>query len=588
MNANSNIYRRLLNYVLPYRKQMIIAYGAMIIGTVSKLFIPAAVQRAIDDGISAGQTDALIESGLTIMGLSLIAGTVSFLFFYYGHWLSHRVGYDFRNDFYNAVQRLPFSFHDKAQTGDLMSRATSDISEAQWFAGIRAAELINICFTLFATVIAMLRYDVRLALIGLIPMPVLIFATIRFGNTVRPLFKVIQGHLGSLSSTMQESLTGIRVVKAFAREPHELGKFDSDNDAWYTARVNMVKVWGNNWPLFTLLISSSLFLLLWFGGPAAIDDSNAITVGALTALIQYVLMMQGPVQQLGFVVNRAATAGVAAGRVFEIMDQTNEVEDRPDAIALGRIGGTVVFDNVTFGYDATNPILKDISFSAESGQRIALIGPTGSGKSTIINLLPRFYEQQEGSITVDGHDIRSVTARSLRDNIGTVLQDTFLFSTTIAGNIEYGRRTATREEIIAAAKAARAHDFIMSFPQGYDTSVGERGVTLSGGQKQRIAIARALLVNPSILVLDDALSAVDTETEHLIQQALDELMHGRTTFIIAQRLLTLKGADQILVIDDGRIVERGTHEELLELGGLYWEMYDLQLRDQEEVAALAA
>ena len=587
MNEKTNDYRRLLSYVLPYRKQMILAYGGMMLGTVSRLFIPRAVKSAIDNGLAAGNSRALFEAGAAIMGLSLIAGVVSFLFVYYGHWLTHRVAFDFRNDFYNAVQSLPFSFHDKAKTGDLMSRATSDISEAQWFAGIRAAELVNILFMLIATVVAMLWIDVRLALIGLIPIPILVFATIRFGNTVRPLFKVIQRHISTLSSTMQESLTGIRVVKAFAREPHELAKFDADNDAWYDARVHMVKVWGNNWPLFTLLVSSSLFLLLWFGGPRAMSG-DGFTSGDLYALIAYVLMMQAPVQQLGFVVNRAATAGVAAGRVFEIMDQPNDVADRADAIELERVRGDVAFENVTFGYDANQPILKDVSFSAESGQRIALIGPTGSGKSTIINLLPRFYEQQAGRITVDGHDIRNVTARSLRNNIGTVLQDTFLFSTTIAGNIEYGRRTTTRDEVIAAAKAARAHDFIMEFPDGYDTSVGERGVTLSGGQKQRIAIARALLVNPAILVLDDALSAVDTETEHLIQMALDELMQGRTTFIIAQRLLTLKNADQILVIDNGRIIERGTHEELLDLGGLYWEMYDLQLRDQEEVAALAA
>ncbi len=565
---------------------MFLAYGAMALGTISKLYIPRAVKYAIDDGLSVGNPSALLRAGAIILGLSIIAGVVSFLFIYYGHWLTHRVAFDIRNDFYNAVQSHPFSFHDKAKTGDLMSRATSDISEAQWFAGIRAAELINILIMLLATVIAMLTINVPISLVGLIPIPILIFATIRFGNTVRPLFKVIQRHISTLSSTMQESLTGIRVVKAFAREPYELEKFDADNEAWYTARVHMVKVWGNNWPLFTLLVSSSIFLLLWFGGPQAMDGST-FSSGDLYALIAYVLMMQGPVQQLGFVVNRAATAGVAAGRVFEIMDQPNEVADKENALVLGRVKGDIAFEQVTFGY-SKQKILHDVSFSAESGQRIALIGPTGSGKSTIINLLPRFYEQQSGRITVDGHDIRDVTARSLRDNIGTVLQDTFLFSSTIAGNIEYGRRTATRAEVIAAAKAAHAHDFIMTFPDGYDTSVGERGVTLSGGQKQRIAIARALLVDPRILILDDALSAVDTETEHLIQTALDELMQGRTTLIIAQRLLTLKNADTILVLDQGRIVERGTHEELLEKGGLYWEMYDLQLRDQEEVAALSA
>ncbi|MCK5923554.1 MAG: ATP-binding cassette domain-containing protein, partial [Methylococcales bacterium] len=524
---------------------------------------------------------ALFNAGLIIMGLSLVAGVVSFLYSYYGHWLTHRVAYDFRNDFYNAIQGLPFSFHDSAHTGDLMSRATSEISEAQWFAGIRSAELVNICFMLTATTIAMLMVNVRVTVIGLLPIVVMVFAVIRFGGIVRPLFKLIQGNLGTLSSTMQESLTGIRVVKAFAREPYEIEKFNQDNDTWYSSRVRMVRVWGKNWPLFTLLVSSSILIILWVGGPMTVEG-GVLSKGDLFILISYVLMMQGPVQQLGFVVNRAATAGVAAGRVFEIMDRPNEVADRPNALALERATGQVDFEQVTFGYNSEQTILHEVSFSAEPGQRIALIGPTGSGKSTIINLLPRFYEQQAGRILVDGHDIRDLTARSLRDNIGTVLQDTFLFSTTIAGNIEYGRRTATRDEVIAAAKAARAHGFIMQFPNGYDTAVGERGVTLSGGQKQRIAIARALLTDPAILVLDDALSSVDTETEHLIQLALEELMQGRTTFIIAQRLLTLKGADTILVLDDGRIVERGTHDELLAHNGLYREMYDLQLKDQDQ------
>jgi len=303
-------------------------------------------------------------------------------------------------------------------------------------------------------------------------------------------------------------------------------------------------------------------------------------------MASYVLMLNGPVQRLGFLVNLAATAGASATRAFEIMDMPDEISDRPDAIELEDVQGHIEFKNVSFAYESGERVLHDVSFEAHPGETLALIGPTGSGKSTLINLIPRFYEVDEGQILIDGHDIRDVTQKSLRQHIGTVMQESFLFSSSIAENIAYGRPDASREEIEEAAKAARAHDFILSFPEGYETRVGERGVTLSGGQKQRISIARALLTDPRILILDDSLSNVDTETEHLIQQALGELMEGRTTFIIAQRLVTLKNADRILVLDGGRIVERGTHDQLLAQDGLYRRIYDLQLKDQEEFRAL--
>jgi ATP-binding cassette subfamily B protein len=332
------------------------------------------------------------------------------------------------------------------------------------------------------------------------------------------------------------------------------------------------------------LVASSIFLLLWFGGPRAL--AGEITIGSLFALISYVLMLSGPVQRLGFLVNLMATAGASASRVFEIIDTPNEVEDKPDAISLDKAKGEVIFEDVGFAYREGLPILQDVTFYAKPGQRVALIGPTGSGKSTVTNLIPRFYEATAGRVLIDGHDVRDLQVKSLRQHIGIVLQDPFLFSQTIAENIAYGRSNATTDEIIAAAKAARVHDFTVGFPEGYETRVGERGVTLSGGQKQRIAIARALLNDPRILILDDSTSSVDTETEHLIQEALDILMEGRTTFIIAQRLLTLKNADYILVLDKGQIVERGKHDSLLAQDGLYRQIYDLQLRDQEEFVAM--
>jgi ATP-binding cassette subfamily B protein len=431
---------------------------------------------------------------------------------------------------------------------------------------------------------AMIIESATLAIYVMIPLAALTFTAIYFGNTIRPLFKRIQEQMGLVAAIMQESMTGIGVVKAFAREPYELAKFDKENEIWFERRFRANSIWANYWPLFTLILSSAIFMLLFFGGPQAIDGT--ITVGSLFAMISYVLMLNAPVSHLGFVVNMAATAGASAARVFEIVDTPNEVEEPADAIDLSDIRGEVTFEHVSFAYGEGRVTLDDINFTARPGQVVALIGPTGSGKSTVINLIPRFYDPTSGRVLIDGMDIRTVRLKSLRRNIGTVLQSPFLFNATIAENIAYGRPDASMDEIIAAARSAAAHEFISSFPQGYETTVGERGVTLSGGQKQRIAIARAILRNPQILILDDSTSSVDTETEHIIQQALAVIMHGRTTFIIAQRLLTLKSADMILVLDGGRIVQRGRHDELLRQDGLYREIYDLQLRDQEEFVSL--
>ncbi|MBK7894440.1 MAG: ABC transporter ATP-binding protein [Candidatus Promineifilaceae bacterium] len=581
-----HIYQRLLGYLKPYRKQLFLAYFSMLFATLLNLFVPQIIKDAIDNGLAAGESRALFVAGGVILGIAVVRGVAGFGQFFYGEWLTHRVSYDLRNHFYNSVQSLPFSFHDRTLTGDLMSRATSDIAETERFVGTGLMGLISTNLLLLGVIVAMLLESMQLSLLGLIPVPLLIYATIRFGNTVRPMFNLIQEQMGVLSSTMQESMTGINVVKAFAREPHELTKFDEQNDEWFDRRFGLIKTWANNWPLFTFLVAASLFLLLWFGGPRAL--AGEITVGSLFALISYVLMLGAPVQRLGFLVNLAATAGASAKRVFDIIDTPSEIEEVAGALELARLDGSVAFREVDFAYRQDRPILAGITFDAAPGQTIALIGPTGSGKSTVTNLIPRFYDPTAGQILVDGIDVREVQVQSLRRQIGIVLQDPFLFSQTVAENIAYGRPHASREEIVAAAKAARAHGFITEMPEGYDTRVGERGVTLSGGQKQRVAIARALLTDPRILILDDSTSSVDTETEHLIQEALAVLMEGRTTFVIAQRLLTLKSADMILVLDNGRIVQRGTHDQLLAEGGLYREIYDLQLKDQEAFVALEA
>jgi ATP-binding cassette subfamily B protein len=576
--------RRLLGYLRPYNRHVIVAYAAMLLGTVLNLVVPQIIAWAIDYGLATGRAAALVVAGAIIMGIALVRGALGFAQRFYGEWLTHRVAYDLRNDFYNAVQYQPFAFHDQSHTGDLMSRATSDIGEAERFAGIGLMDLLATILLVIGVMVAMMLESVPLALLAMIPFPVLIYTTLHFGLTVEPMFKLIQEQMGVLSTVMQESLTGIRVVKAFAREPHELKKFDRENNEWFDRREGLIKKWANNWPFMTFLIMMSIFFLLWFAGPQAL--AGEITVGSLFALISYVLMLNSPIQRLGFLVNLAATAGASASRVFEIIDLPAEVAERPDAVELTTAEGDVRFEHVSFAYRDGLPVLVDVDFHARPGERIALIGPTGTGKSTITNLIPRFYDSSGGRVLVDGHDVRELQLKSLRRHIGIVLQEPFLFSQTVGENIAYGRVDAGMDDIIAAARVARAHDFILELEKGYETRVGERGVTLSGGQKQRIAIARALLADPRILILDDSTSSVDTETEHLIQEALAELMKGRTTFIIAQRLLTLKHADCILVIQDGRIQERGSHEILLAQGGLYRQIYDLQLKDQEEFVAL--
>ncbi len=579
-------YRRLFSYLARYRKQIVLAYGGMVIATVLNLVIPQVIRSAIDIGVTSGELRALVTASIVILVIGVARAVSGFGQRYYGEWLTHRIAYDLRNDFYDSVQHLPFTFHDRTQTGDLMSRATSDIAETERFIGIGLMDLLAAILLLIGVIVAMFLVDASLAAMALIPVPLLVFATVRFGSVVRPKFKRIQEQVAVLSTTMQESLTGIRVVKAFAREPYELEKFDRENDTWFQRRFQVIRIWANNWPFFTFTLALSIFILLWFGGPDAM--AGGITVGTLFAMISYVLMLNGPVQRLGFLVNLAATAGASSGRVFELIDIPGEIIHGNGAHVSNKLDGRVEFKQVGFAYEGRKPVLQDVTFHIEPGQTIALMGLTGSGKSTITNLIPRFYDVSEGQVCIDGIDTRDWDLGNLRSHTGIVLQDSFLFSTTIAENIAYGKPGASSEEIITAAQAAKAHEFIETFPESYQTRVGERGVTLSGGQKQRIAIARALLKDPRILILDDSTSSVDTETEHLIQLALATLMKGRTTFVIAQRLLTLKNANLILVLDRGEIVQRGTHDQLLREGGLYKQIYDLQLKDQELLATTQA
>lgn len=573
---------RLLQSLDAYRWQLS-ALVALVFGvTATQLVTPSLIRRAIDDGLARHDATALAQVALLIVGVGLLRALLGFARRYTAEWLINRTGYDFRNAMYDKIQRLSFSYHDSAQTGNLMSRCTEDISALSRFVGQGAVELIHILLLLAGILFLLLQTSVTLTLIGLAPILFLALITVRLGRMIGPLFLVVDRALGDLSSALQENLTGAQVVRAFAREGFEKEKFGSANRKLYDAQVRVVSSWGFYMPTMMIFVMLSTALVLWFGGQMVL--ARALTIGELVAFNAYLILLAQPVQDLGFIVNSAGEAVAGGQRIFEVLDVAAEIKSPVNARVAPPLTGRVMFERVTFAYNGARDALIDVSFEAQPNQVIALIGPTGSGKTSLVNLIPRFYDVTSGRVLVDGLDVRSLDLKSLRSQIGIVLQTALLFSTTIRDNIAYGRLDASEDEVIAAARAARAHDFISAFAKGYETIVGERGVTLSGGQRQRIAIARALLMNPRILILDDSTSSVDTQTEYLIQQALAELMQNRTTFVIAQRLSTVKRADQILVLDGGRIVQRGTHDELLEQGGLYKQIYDLQLKDQEQFA----
>jgi ATP-binding cassette subfamily B protein len=553
---------------------------SVLVVTATSLVTPSIIRQVIDEGLAQDNAGLLARAGLVIVGVGLARALFNFGRRYTAEWLINRTGYDFRNALYDKIQRLPFGFHDQAQTGQLMSRCTEDVTALSRFVGQGAVELLNVLLLLAGIAVLLFRESPVLTLIGLAPLAALLALTVHLGKLMGPLFLGVDQALGDVSAAVQENLSGVQVVRAFARERFETEKFAGANRKLWRARVRVVSTWGLFMPTMTILVMAATVLILWFGGRMVI--AGTLTLGELAAFNAYLLLLGAPVQQLGFVVNASGEAVAGGQRIFEILDLPEEIQSPPDAAPLPALRGHVRFDDVSFAYRGSKRALRHVSFEAQPNQVIALIGPTGSGKTSLINLIPRFYDVTGGAVLVDGVDVRQVDLKALRAHIGLVLQTSLLFSTTIRENIAYGRASASDAEVVAAARAARAHDFIESFPEGYATVVGERGVTLSGGQRQRIAIARALLLDPRILILDDATSSVDTQTEYLIQQALETLMHRRTTFVIAQRLSTVKRADLILVLDDGRIVQRGRHAELVEQPGLYREIYELQLKDQEQ------
>jgi ATP-binding cassette subfamily B protein len=625
---------RAIRYLGNYRRQAILPYLFLVIATLAQLAVPRMVRNIIDaitqgvlaDNILAvlekipasfqsaalprileafgypanwtvdqlsgeltaninGAPAALMTAVIAILVFAVVRGLFAFLQSYWAERNSQDVAFDMRNDIFAKVQKLSFSYHDRNQTGQLMVRATDDVEKVRQFIGQGLLQLVGAVLLLVGTLIILTATNTRLMLVVLPILPLALAVFMIFGIVSQPLFAKVQMRLSALNTSLQESLAGIKVIKAFNRERMEQARFKQSAEALMKQQINVSRVLTFLFPLVFLIANLGQAAILFFGGRQIIN--NTLTLGEWQEFSLYLVYIFLPLAQFGFIITQLGQASASANRVFEILDAKNDVVNKPGALELPPVKGQVKFSGVTFRYFSSGqPVLKNVSFEAEPGQRVALLGATGSGKTTIINLIPRFYDPSEGQVLIDGHDLRDITVESLRAQIGIVLQETTLFAGTIRENIAFGKPDATMEEIITAAESAAAHEFIMSFPEGYDTMVGERGTTLSGGQKQRIAIARALLLNPRILILDDSTSSVDLATEAKIQQALDRLMENRTSFVIAQRISTVRYADQILVLDKGEVVARGRHDELMEDSPIYAEIFNSQLVDDR--AAVAA
>lgn len=545
------------------------------------LWVPRLTGQIVDlisDG--SGSEGVLLKGIMLILGVSVVNALLVFAESAMSGRLGQRVIYQLRNDMYSHMVNLPFSFYDQAQTGQLMSRVTADVETLRRFLGLGFTRLINNVFVFVTVLVMLLTMHWRLTLLVLLTIPLLLWTVLHYGKVIRPQFQRIQEQLAQMNTVLQENITGIRVVKAFGREKEEVQKFEKENQGILERNLEMTRVSAFYVPLMNTLTALGTAVLIWYGGWQIMQGT--LTVGDLVAFNSLLMRLIMPVRMLGWQWNMLQRSVAAGTRIFEILDTTSDITEAPDAKPLKNPKGAIEFEDVWFSYRDNVPVLRGFNLKVEPGQTVALLGGTGSGKSTVINLIPRFYDPDRGVVRFDGTDLRELKIADLRQNIGMVMQETFLFSTTIRENIAFGRPDATQAEIEQAAKAAQIHDFIVSLPQGYDTLVGERGLNLSGGQKQRISIARALLMDPAVLILDDSLSSVDTETEYLIQQALDTLIAGRTTFVIAQRLSTVKNADIIVVLDKGVVVQQGTHEELIKQPGLYQEIYRRQFGAVEE------
>ncbi|MBM3179979.1 MAG: ABC transporter ATP-binding protein [Chloroflexi bacterium] len=616
---------RAIKYLTHYGRQAALPYVFLVIATLSQLAVPHMIRNVIDAVTSGFLADqvlqalnkipasfvstalpkilnalgydsattldqlrvtleadlnnaprALVTALVAIVVFALLRGLFSFLQAFWAEKNSQSVAYDLRNDLYAKIQDLSFAYHDKNQTGQLMIRATDDVEKVRLFIGQGLLQLVGAVILLSGTVIILFSSNVSLAwtAMPILPVAMVLFAV--FASISQPLFTKVQQKLSTLNTVLQENLAGVKVIKAFTREKEQQVKFRNAADDTMNQSIAVSRLFTFLFPLVFLIANLGQAAILYVGGQQII--LGTLTIGAWQEFSLYLMYLFFPIMMFGMIVTQMGQASASADRIFEILDAKSDIVDKSNASKLPAVKGSVKFENVTFRYvGGGDPVLKNVSFEAKSGETIALLGATGSGKTSIINLLPRFYDPNEGRITIDGHDLRDITLDSLRSQIGIVLQETTLFSGTIRENIAFGKPEATLEEIQSAAKSAAAHDFIMSFPNGYDTHVGERGTTLSGGQKQRVAIARALLLDPRILILDDSTSSVDITTESHIQEALETLMKGRTSFVIAQRISTVINADKILVLEKGEVAAQGKHAQLMEEEPIYAEIYNSQI-----------
>ena len=581
---------RITKIAWQFRARLIFAYLSFLAAVGVSLLIPQLFGEAIDllvevdKGAVVGkviETDTLLYLALAILGTSILRGLLDFARTYCTDSLSQKVSYDIRNRFYDKLQHLSFAYHDKEHTGDLMSKATADVEAIRRFVNMGLVRALEVVVRIIALVAILSLMNWELTLISLVFVPFIVIRSSMVMGRLRAMWTRVQQRMGEAVTILQENLVGIHVVKAFASEEFEKEKFARKAQELREEYYQSERLQGTNSAWMTFFFTAGLGLIIWYGGWEVIRGD--LTAGGLTKFILYLNQLTFPIRMSSFIINSFSRAISSGTRLFDVLDAESPVVEKPNAQALERAQGLVEFEDISFAYEGRLPALQHVSISAKPNQITAILGAPGSGKSTIVNLLPRFYDVSEGRITIDGVDVRDFTLDSLRHNVGIVQQDVFLFSATIHDNIAYGVKDATREDVIRAAKVAQLHGHIDSLEDGYDTWVGERGSTLSGGQRQRLSIARSILIDPPVLILDDSTSSVDVQTERMIHQAMVNVMKDRTTFVIAHRLSTVREADLIIVLKDGQIAEQGTHEELLAANGIYQDIYDLQLQPQEEL-----
>jgi ATP-binding cassette subfamily B protein len=571
---------RLVGFVQKYWPMLLLGLLCLLIGTGFGIVIPRMLGDGIDTVLGSGKRSVVIIAAVVIVSASAMRGLAGYGQRYFSEVVAQKVSYNIRNALYERLQRLSFAFHDRQQTGQLMSRATVDVEAVRMFFAMGLLGMAQVLFMFLGVTYMLLSMNWQLGLFTLAFVIPVAWLAVTFGGRIRPIWLRVQAMLGFMGTTLEESLSGVSVVKAFSHQTEDSRQFASQAGSLYDEQIHAARLMAINMPTMVLMVSIPTIFILWYGGRQV--DAGNMTVGQITQFILYVGMLMMPIRRLGMMVNLYSRTASAGQRILEILDTESMVKEKPQASELGRVKGQVAFENVSFSYGDVGTALKNVSFKVKPGQLVALLGRSGSGKSTIANLLARFYDVTEGRILVDGVDIRDVTLSSLRKNVVAAQQDVFLFSATIRENIAYGAVNAGMDQIIEVAKAAYLHDFIQGLPDGYETWVGERGDTLSGGEKQRLSIARTLLVNPGILILDDSTASVDSETEKLIRQALDKLIKGRTTFIITHRIPIIRNADIILMLQDGEVVEQGTHDELIARNGIYKEVYEEQLLVNQE------